>query len=177
MTSTNGPVDPPRVLRVLRALAWIGLAIPLAVGVSAAPLVATPAQAQGAMADEDALSRRAHQYSNGVMSPFCKGRTLNDCPSPNAAMLRDRIKGMMRQGMSDEQIMQELTRTYGDGVMALPRNAMEWAMPVFVLLCGLGGLAFALYRVTQRSAAQRRQVAIPKDLEKRLDAELRTHGF
>jgi cytochrome c-type biogenesis protein CcmH/NrfF len=153
------------------------LGLALALGSVAAPMTAMPAQAQGAAVDaETELSRRAHQYSDGVMSPFCKGRTLNDCPSPDAGVLRERIKGWMRLGMSDKAIMDELVRSYGSGVIAVPRNTTEWMMPTVLLLAGLAVAAFAIRRVTRRKF-ERQHVAIPRELEKRLDAELRSHGF
>ena len=156
----------------------------LLLGSSAAalPLLATPAQAQTATqatppGEDIDLLRRAHRYSEGVMSPFCPGRTLTDCPSPHAALLREKIKGWMMLGMTDDQIQQELLRLHGNVVLALPRTATEWTMPVLVLLSGLGVVGFALYRVTRRGAVERKHIAIPKELEKRLDAALRQHGF
>jgi cytochrome c-type biogenesis protein CcmH/NrfF len=148
----------------------------LGIAVAAAPLFATPAAAQSDVPVDSELSRRAHRYSEGVMSPFCPGRTLNDCPSPNAAALREWIKGKMRLGLSDTDIMNELVATYGKSIIAVPRNRTESTLPVLLLLCGLGVLGFALYRVTRRGV-ERKHIAIPKELEKRLDAELRSHGF
>ncbi len=57
----------------------------------------------------------ANDISQKVMSPFCPGVTLHDCPSQSALDMRDRIEGYARSGMSEAAIMDRLEAEYGDG--------------------------------------------------------------
>jgi cytochrome c-type biogenesis protein CcmH/NrfF len=96
-------------------------------------LLATPAMAS----PEDV----ANDVSSSVMSPFCKGVTLHDCPSAAAADLRDRIEGWAQQGWSKERIVNELEREYGSRIRATPApqglGLVAWLLPVALVGAGL----------------------------------------
>ena len=72
---------------------------------------ATPAGAP--RADGDA-SQLYDQINNEIFSPFCPGKTLDMCPSPNAATVRRDILKMSREGYSREQIKDKVLDTYGE---------------------------------------------------------------
>ena len=76
-------------------------------------LLAAPAAA----APEDV----ANDISNEIMSPYCDGVTLHDCPSQEALDLRDRIEAWVSQGQSRTQIMRHLEREFGAGIRGAPR--------------------------------------------------------
>ncbi|MFN2389586.1 MAG: cytochrome c-type biogenesis protein CcmH [Actinomycetota bacterium] len=104
-------------------------------------LVASPAGA----APEDVANDIAAQ----VMSPYCAGVTLLDCPSSKAMELRSRIEGWVRDGWSRARIMDELQGQFGPGIRAVPaRDAvglLAWLLPGAALVLG-GVLALALAR-------------------------------
>lgn len=83
-------------------------------------------------------SRRAHSISRQVMSPYCPGRTLADCPSPDAGALRQEIRELVGSGRDESAILSALRERYGDAVVGVPEGAWANALPVIVLL--LGGL-------------------------------------
>lgn len=56
----------------------------------------------------DVESRRAQKLADDLKSPFCPGKTLKACTSPNAARLRRDIQDMVKRGMSDADIIYEL---------------------------------------------------------------------
>ena len=60
--------------------------------------------------DED--SRRAQRLSDELKSPFCPGKTLKTCTSPNAAKVRREIQDMVAEGLSDDEIVKSLRETY-----------------------------------------------------------------
>lgn len=76
-------------------------------------LVCAPALAAGP-------EQAATDLSNEIMSPFCPGVTLHECPSAEALRLRDRIESWFRDGMSRETIMERLESEYGTGIRATP---------------------------------------------------------
>jgi cytochrome c-type biogenesis protein CcmH/NrfF len=61
---------------------------------------------------------RVTDLSRNIMSPFCPGLTLHDCPSDAAIELRQDILEMVQEGMSDEEIMNRLEQQYGPIISA-----------------------------------------------------------
>ena len=93
---------------------------------------ATPALA----APEDV----ANEISEEVMSPFCPGVTLEECPSQAALDLRQKIRTWAEQGWSRERIMSELEDSFGSRIYAMPQDSKglgAWALPVGALLLGI----------------------------------------
>jgi len=133
---------------------------------------ATPALAQS---PEDL----ANDISRKVMSPFCPGVTLHDCPSQSALDMRDRIEGYARSGMSEAAIMERLEAEYGEAIRAEPSSegagVVAWILPA---LAALGGGALALMLVRRWTAGRPQQLAEKPRVEtspaerQRLDAEL-----
>ncbi len=120
-----------------------------------------------------------NEVSTEVMSPFCEGLTLHDCPSSQADRLRNRIERWARSGMTKEQIIDRLEREYGPEVRAAPpaRGAglLAWVLPT--LAVGAGGLV--AWMVARRWNAGRAGAdaaggneAISEDDRRRLEAEL-----
>jgi cytochrome c-type biogenesis protein CcmH len=122
----------------------------------------------------------ANDISQKVMSPFCPGVTLHDCPSQSALDMRDRIEGFARSGMSEDAIMDRLEAEYGEAIRAEPSSEgagiVAWLLPALVALAG-GALAFTLVRrwTARRSrpiAGEPPRVATSTSERQRLDAEL-----
>ena len=67
-----------------------------------------------AAGDELADSRRARGLADELMSPFCPGRTLSDCPSPNASAVREEIRAWVHEGHTDAEIRERLRARFGD---------------------------------------------------------------
>jgi cytochrome c-type biogenesis protein CcmH len=113
-------------------------------------VLATPATAQS---PEDL----ANDISQKVMSPFCPGVTLHDCPSQSALEMRDRIEGYARAGMSEAAIMERLETEYGDAIRAEPSSEgagiVAWILPTLAALAG-GALALMLVRRWTRRSPQ-----------------------
>ncbi len=101
-------------------------------------LAISGADAQIATQPQD-VDQQASRLFDQVMSPFCPGRTLTNCPSPQADLLRAGIKDRIRAGATPDDIWQELYAAYGDQVRSVPRasgfNLLAWIIP---------GLFFAL---------------------------------
>ena len=91
----------------------------------------------------------ATDISNNVMSPFCPGLTLHDCPSEAAVELRDRIESWARAGATRAEIMARLEREYGPAIAATPpregTGLVAWLLPAAVVLAGVA-IAWGLAR-------------------------------
>ena len=116
--------------------------------------------------------------TNNVMSPFCPGVTLHDCPSEAAAELRARIEGWARAGRSEEEIIERLQDEYGPSIAAAPprRGAglIVWLLPAAGVAAG-AAVAAAGARRWRSAAARAASVETPPptvEERMRLDAEL-----
>jgi cytochrome c-type biogenesis protein CcmH len=131
-------------------------------------LVAAPAEA----ADPQDVAGRV---SKQVMSPFCDGLTIHDCPSQQSAELRAEILEMAQSGMSAGAIVDELVARYGERVRGVPEpsgtDLLVWIIP------GIGAAAAlaAAFVLARRFSARRRAEAEPSissEERARVDAEL-----
>jgi cytochrome c-type biogenesis protein CcmH/NrfF len=124
-------------------------------------LFASPALA----GPEDVASR----ISNDVMSPFCDGVTLHDCPSAEADELRREIETWARSGMSERAILKRLEREYGV-VRGAPDNAAAWLFPALAVLVGAVCVLVLSRRWAKRSHGTPARIS-PEERQ-RIDAEL-----
>jgi cytochrome c-type biogenesis protein CcmH/NrfF len=129
--------------------------------VAIALLCASPAQA----GPEDVAAR----ISNEVMSPFCDGVTLHDCPSAEADELRRRIAAWARAGMPEDAILARLTREY-DIERAAPDDPAAWLLPVLAGVGGVAAVTALAIRWTRRTPVKPAEPS-PED-RARIEAEL-----
>jgi cytochrome c-type biogenesis protein CcmH/NrfF len=113
-------------------------------------------QAQGAdglVSDPDAEARRVQGLTRSVMSPFCPGKTVAACPSPNAQAWRDDIRNWVAQGVSNEEIRQRLeARVPGFDLSGRPGGAWGWGLPLFGMALASLWLGFMWRRARSRRA-------------------------
>jgi cytochrome c-type biogenesis protein CcmH/NrfF len=146
----------------------------LALAAIALFLATASAIAQSDGTDTD-IAQRAHRLSREVMSPYCPGRTLADCPSPNAAVLREQIRDFMARGLDEASIMERLSARYGDAIVGVPRSATGWILPAALLIAGLAVLAAALWRLVTPTSAP--SIEPDDELSSELDADLSSRGL
>jgi cytochrome c-type biogenesis protein CcmH len=149
-----------------------------AVVVLALSLVVGVARSQEPALDAQVIDTRANEMYDQIMSPFCPGRTLANCPSPQAATMRERVKQQLAAGMSEDEIVDSLYGIYGEIILGAPRaegiGILAWVMPAVFLLLGVALLARWL-RSTERSvsaAAPTGAAELAPEEQARLEAEL-----
>jgi cytochrome c-type biogenesis protein CcmH/NrfF len=121
----------------------------------------------------------AYDVAREMMSPFCPGRTLADCPSPQADSLRLWLRMQEAAGRSRADVEAELLERYGDAILAAPRASgiglTAYAIPVAAFLAG--GLLVAVFLRRQirgrgdEPAPMRPRTSDP-ELERLVDEEL-----
>lgn len=93
----------------------------------------------------------AYQLAHDLMSPYCPGRTLSACPSPQAAELRQWILFQAASGQSREDIEASLYDQFGDQILSAPKaegwGLSAYVVPVLGFLLGGGLVAFLLRRL------------------------------
>lgn len=170
----------PGSLRPARAVGRLVAAVALAAGLAATPSGA-PAQS-GAGDAAAAEAGWAYDVWNETMSPFCPGRTLADCPSPQADALRSWIMIQAEEGRSRDSVEQELLARYGEEILSAPRargfGLAAYAIPMLAFVAGGVLVAIFLRRrtadVSPEAGASEPERAAPTDpeLERLLDEEL-----
>ena len=93
--------------------------------VLALTLMAGAARSQEPALDAQVIDTRANEMYDQIMSPFCPGRTLANCPSPQAAAMRERVKQQLAAGMSQDEIVDSLYGIYGEIILGAPELAPE----------------------------------------------------
>ena len=101
------------------------------------------------LAEDPALEARLKTMSQELRCLVCQNSTLADSDAPLAEDLRKEIRGQMRAGKSDEQIVDYLVTRYGDFVRYRPpvnsNTALLWFGPFLLLLIG-GFMAFKVLK-------------------------------
>jgi len=153
----------------------VGVRAGLAAGLLGAAALLAPA-----CGAEDSTSW-AYELSHQLMSPFCPGRTLPDCPSPQAAELQRWIREQEQIGRTRGDVEAELVAQFGDVILQSPRargyGLAAYLVPVVLFLSGGSLLAYFLRRETRASAPAAPPSGglrpVDPELEQRLEAELR----
>lgn len=154
------PVLPTRI-GVLSALLLYGFFVSTQL-VTAAP----------SAVDEDAMVK---EVSASVFSPFCPGRTLEDCPSTAASELKQKLRLKVREGATEEDLLVFLYGLYGDQIRALPSvagfGAVAWFGPLVFLLLGTG-LVYLWLRSRHAVQGPAAEVVVSATARARVEREL-----
>ena len=154
----------------------------IAAGFLSIALFAVPALSQTA-ADPAEPDGWAYAMAHDLMSPFCPGRTLAECPSPQADELRLWILTQAAAGAPQEEIQAALYERFGDQILSAPRpegwGLAAYVIPIAGFVLGGGAVWLALRRLVG-STKKTVPAAVPADttvtvdreLERRIDEEL-----
>ena len=92
-------------------------------------------------ANSEALDKQSYEMYQQVFSPFCPGRSLNDCPSSKAHELKLEMRQKLEQGVPPDQILQAVFSRFGDKYRAVPLfegiGTMVWLAPIGFVVVGL----------------------------------------
>ena len=114
-----------------------------------------------------------------LMSPYCPGRTLRNCPSPQAGELMEWIEGQEEQGRDRGAVYEQLLSEFGEEIRQAPEatgfGVAAYVIPVLAFLAGGAVVAVFLRRQGRaRDATSPPLSAAPPDpeLERLVDEEL-----
>jgi len=143
-----------------------GAALVLALTLAAATVAAQPRD----------LDAQAHQIFTSVMSPYCQGLLLADCPSQAAFELRREVRARLEAGETPADIEQSLYNRFGDVIRAVPppggSGLVLWLAPAVVLVLSLA--AFMVFLARARAGEDRTPPRrdVDRAMEERLNQEL-----
>lgn len=106
---------------------------------------------------QDTNYDRVNEIAKKLNCPTCAGLNLADCRTLTCEQWRGQIDDMVKQGHSDEEIINYFVTRFGEQVLQEPPKSGStlflWILPVIILLAGGIWLTFALRRWTGREAA------------------------
>lgn len=122
--------------------------------------------AEGQLADPQEEAR-AQDLMREIRCVACENEPISNSGSDIASDMRDRVREMVGEGRSNEEIRTWFAERYGDFVLFRPpaRGVGGWVLwlaPFIFLLAG-GALAFAVSRA--RKAGQSVEPVRPEDVE------------
>lgn len=132
------------------------------------------------MTEEEALQKRANDLYDRIMCPICPGQTIAQSNNETSAQMRDLVLKKLRQGETEEQILQYFESRYGERAMAMPSkkglNLILWFLPfLFVIL-----LIIVIYYLIRHWSAKGPGETFPfveeaklAEYEERLEKELK----
>ena len=132
------------------------------------------------MTEEEALQKRANDLYDRIMCPICPGQTIAQSSNETSAQMRDLVLKKLRQGETEEQILQYFESRYGERAMAMPNkrglNLILWFLPfLFVVL-----LIIVIYYLIRHWSAKGPVKTVPPveeaklaEYEERLEKELK----
>ncbi|MEQ1598285.1 MAG: cytochrome c-type biogenesis protein [Methylotenera sp.] len=104
------------------------------------------------LAEDPVLEARLKAMSHELRCLVCQNQTLSDSNAPLAEDLRREIRAQMREGKTDQEVIDYLVARYGDFVRYRPpvnnSTALLWFGPFLILIIG----GFVLYRVLKKHA-------------------------
>ena len=110
---------------------------------------------EAAIADDPVAEKRLQALSKELRCLVCQNESLADSNAELAVDLRREIRGMIRDGRSDNEILDFMVTRYGDFVLYRPPvkgiTLLLWAGPILLLLIGI---------LAMRSYLKRRAVEV-----------------
>lgn len=120
---------------------------------------------EAAVAEDPVAERRLQELSKELRCLVCQNETIADSNAELAVDLRREIRGLIREGRSDREILDFMVTRYGDFVLYRPPvkgiTVLLWSGPLLLLLIGI---------IAMRSHLKRR-TALVADATRPLTAE------
>lgn len=115
--------------------------------------IASPAS-EAALAADPVAEKRLQKLSEELRCLVCQNQTIADSNAELAVDLRREIRGMIKDGKSDKEIVDFMVVRYGDFVLYRPPvkgiTLLLWGGPIALLLIGL----YALLRYLRQRAGR-----------------------
>ena len=118
----------------------------------------------------------AYDLADELMSPYCPGRTLAECPSSQAQTLRMWLVVQEAAGRSEAEVKDELVERYGKQILPTPPAAgfglAAYVVPVVAFVAG-GALVWVFLRRQTRARPQPAAAGpVDPELARLVDEEL-----
>ncbi len=132
-------------------------------------------------AQQSSIEQASTTLYDTIMSPYCPGRTLGSCPSPQAREMRHEINRDLQAGKTVDAIKETLVQKYGPEILGTPERRgfglFAWFVPVAFLFIGcfivVRRAARAKEGTTTLTKRELERVEVERELSKQLKDEVR----
>jgi len=97
---------------------------------------------------DPALEARARDISTGLRCPVCRNESIEESSAALSRDIRLMVRELLTQGMTDEEVVDEVVARYGEYVLLMPdatgSNLILWLAAPAMLLAALGIGALAI---------------------------------
>jgi len=140
--------------------------------------LAAPAAAQGPEPPTTEPRTNLSDIEDEVICLVC-GTTLElTDDAPQAQQLRDQIRGLIDQGLTKDEIKDELVDEYGESVLATPDTEgfglTAWVLPGLAIMLAGGAIAVGLLRTRGQREQRTTEPDLSPEDRSRLDADLKS---
>ena len=115
--------------------------------------LATAAAAQQPTLADSILEARTAQVASQLRCPVCQGLSIQDSPSELSQQMRAVVKDQLRAGRTPDEVKAYFISKYGEWILLEPPprgfNILVYAMPVLLVLAGLGVIFVAVRKWTR----------------------------
>jgi cytochrome c-type biogenesis protein CcmH/NrfF len=136
-------------------------------------------------ADErsELLDKQSYELYQQVFSPFCPGRSLNDCPSSKAHELKIEMRAQLENGVPPQTILEGVFAKFGEKYRAVPAyqgfGKLVWWVPFGFVALGLAIACGLVARRGKRGSAEKSPASsanftpqISPDIQAQIEREL-----
>jgi cytochrome c-type biogenesis protein CcmH len=125
------------------------------------------------LAEDPAVEKRLIEISGELRCLVCQNESLAGSQAELAKDLREKVRGLIKEGKSDNEVKDFLVSRYGDFVLYRPQikptTYLLWAGPFLLLLTGL----FALIRFLKQRSKEVVDTPLSDEEKKRAEALLK----
>ena len=140
-----------------RLFANLAAILAFSLHLNAAPALASSAT-EAALAADPVAEKRLTKLSEELRCLVCQNQNIADSNAELAQDLRREIRGMIKEGKSDTEIIDFMVARYGDFVLYRPpvqgNTLLLWVGPIALLIFGLATLVAYQRRRAERLAAE-----------------------
>lgn len=110
-------------------------------------------QAREERMDDPELQKRFSELADELRCPKCQNETIAESGAPISSDMRERVRQLLREGYSDEEILDAMVARFGDFVRYRPefepRTWILWLGPFIAIVVGIG-IVVMITRRTRR---------------------------
>ena len=151
----------------------------LAVLAALLAVLLSPAPAASALSGE-ALERKVQEISDQLRCPTCQAISVRDSEAAFSRQIRDKVRLMLEEGKSDEEIYEYFVTSYGEWILRAPKKKgvglLLWGLPIAGIVVA-GGLIFWRLRRSVRAARAQAPPALALSEAERARIDKDLHRF
>jgi cytochrome c-type biogenesis protein CcmH len=124
--------------------------------------------------EDPVMAERYSEITASLRCPKCDAQAIDSSNSPVAADMRERVASLLREGRSDQEILNYMVDRFGEFVLYNPRldgrTWLLWALPAALVMVG-GLIVTAFVRARRHARIQ----ALSDEERMRLAALINRH--